>query len=394
MSKISIERLRSICAKHGFNLHTLVPPKLTSQSEAEKMVNKWCDQGFHAELTYLSRTRERSGASKLLETAFRSILVLGVRYGVTSHGPLELPQDFGRVARFAWGQDYHRVLRTRVAKLLESIASESGASFKHKICCDATSLYEKPLAAAAGLGFIGKNSLLIVPTLGSYLFLAEVLWDLDVLGYQATVSPSCSCGTCRRCVDACRSEALSSARYLDARRCVAYLTVEKKGSFSWQEREWLGEWIFGCDICQEACPYNADSSQAGDADFPEFRASAGVGPFLDLRRILEIQDRRGFEALFSGTALMRCGRERLLRNAAVVAGNSGSPSLLDILLSKAQQDPSALVREHAFWALCKLKSKCDNRDVARIKEALAQGVSDPDERVAGEVAALMESEWI
>jgi len=175
---------------------------------------------------------------------------------------------------------------------------------------------------------------------------------------------------------------------LDARRCISYLTVEKKGVFSWQERELIGEWVFGCDLCQEVCPYN--QGDMGRDVFPEFRPDQGAGPFLELGRVLTLRSEVEFRAYLGKTALRRVGRERLLRNAAVVAGNMRAYGLLPCMLKTAREDPSPLVRRHVLWALSKLASGCDNSQRKNIKDALVEAHKEGRDGVAEEAGVLLE----
>ena len=275
--------------------------------------------------------------------------------------------------------------------MLSELQACCGRRFESRICCDATSLLEKSLAEAGGGVFRGKNSLAIVSGIGSFFFLAEVLWNVEVVwpGHEGPELPGC--GQCRRCLDVCPGQAICGDYLLDARRCISYLTVEKKGVLSVPEREWIGEWVFGCDLCQEVCPYNKLERPAGErSDFAEFDGGCGVGPFLDLGRVLRIRKQDEFSALFSKTSLMRAGRERLLRNAAVAAGNSRAVQLVGDLLAAAAEDPSALVRQHALWALFKLQSGCDTVEVSAVQKALVRACSDDAGDVAAEAKALLD----
>jgi epoxyqueuosine reductase len=242
------------------------------------------------------------------------------------------------------------ILKRRLEAFCEELKSMQ-PELVYRVFSDAVPLLERGYAAQAGLGFIGKNTMLIRPKAGSFSFLGEILWNLEVEAEPAPVDVT-NCGACERCITRCPSHAFSEPFVLDARRCVSYLTIEKRGAFTEGESQAIGEWLFGCDLCQEICPFNHRALKEGLAsDLPEFDAHAGTGPWLNLASVLKLRSDAEFKARFRGTALLRAKREGLLRNAAVVAANTKSYELIPVLDKVAKEDPSPLVRDHAHWAL-------------------------------------------
>jgi epoxyqueuosine reductase len=236
--------------------------------------------------------------------------------------------------------------------------------------------------------------MLIVPRAGSFLFLGEVLWDLVItdlpdlaLGERAGEKQSANCGTCSRCIDRCPTQAFVSERVLDASRCISYLTIEKRGELNEAEREWLGEWVFGCDVCQDVCPFNAAPIKLKlPPDLEEFNPQRGVGQGINLAEVLEIRSDNDFVKRFGGTPIMRTKRAGLLRNAAIVAANKNATVLIPALSRAAIEDSSALVRQHAVWALSKLSVIEGNKALAALSPVLDRLSKDEDPQVRQEVS--------
>ena len=275
----------------------------------------------------------------------------------------------GRVARYAMGRDYHRAIKKRM-KALESfiqgftpteaplrgtsldgnVTEEAPVRFIRSI--DTGPFQERVLAESAGLGFFGKNTCLIMPKGGSFIFLSALLTNLELVPDQPI---PWDCGSCSLCLEACPTGALTEAYTLDARRCISYLTIELKTEIEPNLRPLLGDWLFGCDICQEVCPYNRKPLE--QASWPEFEPTAGPGKRLSLQEVLKIQTEEQFLTRFAGTSLMRTKRTGLLRNACIVAGNLRDTHLIPVLTDLLENDSSALVRQQAAWALRQIDSK-------------------------------------
>jgi epoxyqueuosine reductase len=317
-------------------------------------------------------------------------VVFGVPYDAVQTGILG--PDEGRVARYAWGRDYHKVLRKRLEAFVKVVEAHLGGAFEHRVFSDSVPLLERALARKSGMGFIGKNTMLIAPRLGSFLFLAEVLWGVDV--EMPPESPprgsSAGCGTCSRCIDDCPTGAFVSERVLDANRCISYLTIEKRGALTAQERLWLGDWVFGCDRCQEVCPHNFVTLKRGRrASLPELSAAAGIGEVLSLSEVLGMRTDERFRARFAGTALMRTKREGLLRNAAVVGANKHATHLLATLEEVATSDLSPVVRQHALWSHAVISKREGGSVQAHSKQLVERALQDVDQAVQDEALQML-----
>ena len=309
--------------------------------------------GMHGEMDWLARyrpARVRADGDEILAGA-RSVICVARRY----RRPPEIESnDSGMarsIARYARGRDYHGFLRRRIRKLAAFVRLLGDGARARPICDDAP-LLERAWAARAGLGFVGKNGLLIVPGVGSFVLLGEVVTTLalepnEPIGHR--------CGACTRCLDACPTRAFAAPFVLDARRCIAYLTIEHKTAVDSSLREGIGEHLFGCDDCQTVCPFNggaaarAPLSASGESAFAPLEAWSRVR----LEEILAL-DEITWLGLAEGSPLKRAGRASLARNAAIVLGNRGDPAARDALTRAANTDESALVRDAAAWAMGRL----------------------------------------
>jgi len=255
-----------------------------------------------------------------------------------------------QIASYALGDDYHIVLPERMRRLVLFIQERLGREVKHKIYTDTGPLLERELAQRAGLGWIGKNSCLIHPRLGSYFVLGEILLDVP-LPVDEPFSTD-RCGTCTRCIYACPTECILPNRTLDGRKCISYWTIEAKDEIALDIRPQIGDWLFGCDLCQQVCPYNktfAKPSEDPAFQIRESLAGATLGQFLQLQP-------DDWRRRFKQSPLLRARRRGLVRNAAVVAGNAEDPAFVPELIVLLRQDPEALVRSHAAWALGRIRS--------------------------------------
>jgi epoxyqueuosine reductase len=266
----------------------------------------------------------------------RSAIVVAMNYGGA--------EPSGSIARYARGRDYHDVLREKLEALHRWVQSAYGRPVQGKAYVDTGPILERDLAQRAGLGWFGKNSCLINPRLGSFFFLGILLLDLDLVADEPFEFDRC--GTCSRCIDACPTHAIVAPKVVDARRCISYLTIELRGEIPRELRASLGALVFGCDVCQEVCPWNVQFSRglaAGElAPRPENTAA-------DPRDLLELSE-EAFRERFRGSAVRRAKRRGLVRNAAVALGNRAHPDDVPALV-RALGDPEPLVRGHAAWAL-------------------------------------------
>lgn len=295
-------------------------------------------------MAYMTDPRRADPRSLMPEC--RSILVLAIRYA----NPGTLPgrgDPAGRVAAYAWGSDYHAILMERMHVLGAFIEELVGHPVHARYFTDSGPLLERELAQRAGLGWIGRNTCLIHPVLGSAFFLAEILLDIDM--EPDAPFPYDRCGQCTRCVDACPTGALLPDRTMDARRCISYLTIENRSAIPLEFREKLGDWIFGCDICQVVCPWNQKVQREGDPAFSPSPEVLTLDPMTEMGLTAE-----AFRDKYRHSPLLRARWAGHLRNTAVVLGNLRSPAAIPVLERAASSD-EALVREHAAWALEKIK---------------------------------------
>lgn len=337
------EGLKREARRVGFSIAGITRPRASAQMARYR---DWLRQGYHGGMGYMARPDavERRADPRSVMPEVRSIVVVAMNYYPGEFPPTSPRQ--GRISRYAWGADYHDVMMERLEQLAAWIGEHVGRSVAHRLYVDFGPLLERELAQRAGLGWIGKNTNLIHPMLGSYVFLGELLVDVP-LEPDAAFQDS-RCGSCTACIDACPTGALVSPGVVDARRCISYLTIEHRGPIPEELRPLLGDWVFGCDVCQEVCPWNKRFARPAPASPLE-----PVRPRLDLIELLTL-DECAFRARFRETPLWRPRRAGLLRNAAVVLGNQGSSAAVPAL-ARACQDESSLIAEHAGWALDQLQ---------------------------------------
>lgn len=307
-------------------------------------LQEWLDRGFAGEMLYLERRLDAYAHPDKVLPGVRSVMMLGLNYRTAD--PIDPELGEGRVSRYAWGNtDYHTVLRERLKQLSQFLKRRVPTAHARGIV-DTAPLLERDFARLAGLGWFGKNTLLINKRQGSWLFLAALLTDLE-LEYD-TPHETSHCGTCTRCLDACPTDAFDAPYVLDARKCISYLTIELRGPIPTELRSGIGDWLFGCDICQDVCPWNKKAPISHD---PTFQPRENLRP-ADARRLLQMSP-EAFDREFADTPLARPGRAGLLRNAAIVLGNSGDSAAVPVLIA-ALQDQEPLVRGAAVWALQQL----------------------------------------
>lgn len=338
----------------GFDLCGIAPvdsfPELAFYRE-------WLDRGYAGDMRYLARTADRRADARAVLPSARSVVVLGTVYNVDRPYSVERDQaGEARVARYAWGDDYHDRLGERLERLVAWMRDRQGEGVEARAYVDTGPVQERVYAQHAGLGWIGKNTCLINPELGSWLFLAEVIsnvpLDPDAPGLD-------QCGTCTLCLEACPTGAIVEPQVLDARRCLSYLTIELKGPIPASQRTDLGAHVFGCDICQDVCPWNQTPS-TGRTRAPEWQPRPG----LDGPRLIDLWRRSDDElrALVAGGPLTRPGLAGLRRNLAVALGNAGGPDARAALDAAGAAAPSAadpLVAEHVSWARRRLDERQD-----------------------------------
>ncbi len=273
-------------------------------------LNRWLGRGSHGEMGYMARAPQRRSDPREVLPGAHSVISLAMNYYPGDHGPP--PDDHsGRIARYAWGKDYHDLIEQKLAALADWLRTRAPEA-QVRGYVDHGPVLERAVAQEAGLGFIGKNTMLITDDFGSWVFLAELITTLPL---EADRPHTSQCGSCRLCLDACPTGAIVAPYELDATRCISYLTIELKGEMPASRRAGVGDWLFGCDICQEICPYNMPPTQSAEPSFQE-----GVGPWLDAERTAALHTDDEMAPL-AGTPLTRPKRAGLVRNARAVLEN-------------------------------------------------------------------------
>ncbi|MCM8811830.1 MAG: tRNA epoxyqueuosine(34) reductase QueG [Candidatus Omnitrophica bacterium] len=340
------EAIKTESLRLGFSSVGIAPASALNRRKAE--LEHWLSMGFSGGLGYMESFLHRQSDLLAKIPDLKSVIVLTAPYA--NGREIRLPPGAGKIARYAHGKDYHRVIGKKLDNL-EEFLRDLAPEIRTIRSVDTSAIQERTLAESAGLGFVGKNSCLIRPKEGSYLFLAALLTNLELVSDKPI---QWDCGSCNLCLEACPTGALSPERpyQLDANKCISSLTIENRGTIPPSLRSAIGDWLFGCDVCQEVCPYNRKTDHS---PWPEFQARHGAGAAPTLADILAIRTDELFVRRFAGTPLMRAKRQGFLRNAAVVAGNSGNPELIEPLKEAAESDSSELVREHAAWAIFRIK---------------------------------------
>jgi epoxyqueuosine reductase len=339
------------------------------------LYRSWLAEGHHGEMAYLAAPEHLAARADLREllSGARTVLVAAMAY--ESAGPT------GGIARYARGDDYHMVLRDALVALAEEVARAAGRPVASRVCVDSAPVMERELAERAGLGFVGKNTVMILPGLGSYVVLGELLLDVDLELADQAPSMRTRCGTCTACLDACPTQAFPGPHVLDARRCISYLTIETEGAIAPELRPRTGAWIFGCDVCQEVCPYNAAPPRAA----PQLRPRDHAHATPDLVTLATAPSNQ-LKQFVKRTALRRIDRPRLLRNVCVALGNVGDARAVPALVDKLA-DASPLVRRHAAWALGAIAARHEDARAA-VDAALAEALArEPDEAVRAEITS-------
>ena len=308
-------------------------------------LHQWLSEGCHGDMIWMEETAERRASPAGLWPEVRSIVSLGMSYA-PAVDPLALgaEPEIGRISIYAQGADYHDTIKKALKHLARWLVAEAGCELK--VFVDTAPVMEKPLAEAAGLGWQGKHTNLVSRKDGSWLFLGAIYTTLEL---EPTPAHQVHCGSCTACLSACPTNAFPAPYRLDARRCISYLTIEHKGPIPEEFREAIGNRIYGCDDCLSVCPWNrfADAARRNQAFLP--RAELVAPALADLLTL----DDASFRQLFAGSPIKRIGRDRMVRNAAIAAGNSGQPKLIP-LLRRLVSDPNPIVAEAAAWALGKL----------------------------------------
>jgi len=359
--------LKRRASKLGFHLAGICP---AVQPAGAGRLDAWLAAGYAGQMHYLAERREAYDHPKYVLDGARSVVMLAMPYQTADPNPVEGLR--GRVSRYAWGErDYHDLIRERLHQLADYLRELAPAAHTRGVV-DTAPLLEREFAQLAGLGWIGKNTLLLSKDAGSYFFLAALLTD-QLLQFDAPHEAD-HCGTCTACLDACPTDAFVQPYLLDASRCISYLTIELQDDIPTELRSNIGQWLFGCDVCQEVCPWNHDATQSTEQAFAPL---ASMNP-VDLPPLFELDDQQ-FRQRFRHTPLWRAHRRGLLRNAAIVLGNRADPAALPAL-ARGLQDDELLVRRAAAWAMGQLQTP------AARAELVVRSATEPD----GDVRAAIE----
>ncbi len=334
--------VRAEAANLGFELCRITRPD--SIPEAKARLAEFIDAGRHGTMEWMAETQERRGDPRTLWSDVRSVVVFGLNYGPEEdpRSILEKP-DKAAISVYARNRDYHDVIKGRLKEIATRFAARAGADVK--VFVDTAPVMEKPLAAAAGLGWQGKHTNLVSRAHGSWLFLGSMFTTADL---DIDAAESDHCGSCRACLDACPTNAFPAPYQIDARRCISYLTIEHKGPIAPEFRPMIGNRIYGCDDCLAACPWNKFAASASEMKL-QAREDLKEPEIVFLLTL----DDPGFRTFFSGSPVKRIGRNRFIRNVLIAAGNSGQRQFIDLCCSLSR-DPSPDVRGMAVWALSRL----------------------------------------
>jgi epoxyqueuosine reductase len=345
----------------GFDLAGIAPVREEDFPETDAFV-EWIAAGHAGEMAYMEKRTEtgslRRASAKNTAPWARSVVVCALNYGAGKPYSIQLNDPKrGWISRYAWGnKDYHDALLPRlqqVERALQSLAAKRNIPVETRSYVDTGPILERVYAKYAGIGWLGKNTCLINQKVGSWLFLGVVLTSLDLGNGPAPDMPAADrCGSCTRCMDACPTQAIVAPGKLDARRCIAYLTIEKRGEIPEELRAPMGHHIFGCDICQDVCPWNNKAGNAPATNVSEFQPREGLF-HPDLQWLAQM-DEPTYRDAFRGSPIKRAKFSGLKRNLAIAMGNSGSEEFIPALVKMAA-DPDPVVAEHAQWALQQLE---------------------------------------
>jgi epoxyqueuosine reductase len=338
--------------------------------ERREFYRQWLDDGRHGAMGYLAREPERRFDPRVLDARLRSVISLAYPY----HSPAPPKLDWraelrGRIAAYALGPDYHDVVLKK-ARAVADVIGKIREGVVTRAYVDTGPVFEREWAAEARLGWFGKNTTTLNREHGSYFFLAEIFTDLEL---EPTRGPYREhCGTCTRCLDLCPTAALADGYLMEPRLCISYLTIENRGPIPRELRAKLGNWIFGCDICQEVCPWNEPFNES-------------IAPeLLPLMPDLMALDDAGFSRRFTKSAIKRAKRRGLLRNVAVALGNTGNREAVAVLAHTMEHEPEPLVRSHAAWALGAVGGMASKRALDRARKY------DADPAVLAEIVAALD----
>ena len=374
-SRALAETIKRLAADHGLTVAAITTgegfPELAARLEAHIAA------GHVRGLDWFTAERARfSTEPRNLHPTIRSIVSVGVAYWSVDSGKPDDGEPRGRIARYAWGVDYHDLLKTRMEGMHRAIEEVVGRGVEARRLVDTARIVDRAVAARAGLGWYGKNACIIVPGRGSWVLLGELLLDLDL---EPDAPLAKDCGRCRICLDRCPTGAIVAPYTVDTPRCLSFQTIEQRGAIPRELRPLLGDWVFGCDVCQEVCPYTRAARP--DVD-PAFLPRTVENAYPSLRRLLAMSEEE-FRGLYRGTPVTRAKRRGLARNAAVALGNVGTEEDVPHLAAALAGHDEPLVRGHAAWSLGRLGGAEARRALERARGA------ESDADVLGEIGAAL-----
>lgn len=348
-----VVKLKAKAAQLGFGMLGIIEARPAKRLDAYLT---WVEKEMFGKMGYLARPDRiiRRQDPKIILPKVKTIICVGLDY-YTLRLPKSLVNDplRGRISNYAWGTDYHDIMTPRLEELAGWLKTAVKAEEQaHRVYVDTGAILERDHAESAGLGFTGKNTMLIRPKFGSWFFLGEIMTTLELP--PTTFLPAeqmPSCGSCTRCLSACPTDAFTAPYVLDARRCISYLTIELKENIPLELRSQTGNWVYGCDICQEVCPFNRFNEETIEHAFKPDHVDFAAPKLESLLTLSQTE----FDRIYANSPIKRIKRERLLRNAAVAAGNSGRPELIPALKALLTDEPE-LIQSHATWAISKLSS--------------------------------------
>jgi len=366
-------KVKEQAGRLGF--HAVGVIRVEPLKDEERRYLKWIEDSMSADMAYLQRQPTlRARPNELVPTA-RSLISLAVNYYSGEFDQVK-PGE-GRVARYAWGRDYHEVILPKLWALVASIEEFVGRKIKARCFVDAVPLLERAVARRAGLGRIGFNSCLITDRFGSWVFLSDILLDVELVPDREDAR---TCLSTFDCIVDCPTGAIPEPYVVDARRCISYQTIENRGVIARDMRPRMGDWLFGCDVCQEVCPHNR---MLPKTTWKEFHPESGVGKMLSINEVLSIGSDEAFRHRFRHTALLRTKRRGLVRNAMIVAANTKYEPAIPLLQNRLESDPDPIIRGHAVWSLAQLSD-------GRLASVVRRALKDEDLFVRQEAQAVME----
>ena len=408
MISIPFEILREI--SNSLGIHILGYTDNQDLNFEKSKLENWQNNGYSGEMSYMLKSSEKLSSLKSIGKNVRTAVFFSLFYEVEAENSEYTNNDclkgYGKVARYAIGKDYHKVLPKLLKLFIAKVKDYLNIEFNFRIFTDAIPIMERPFASRSGLGFIGKNTLLINPGNGSFSLLAGIVWSLNIIPANneklINISKKSSkdknfylksgCGTCTKCINNCPTGAIIDAYTVDAKLCISYLTIEKRGYLNHKEREAIGGWIFGCDICQEVCPFNHKALKKGQSsNVEEFRSSWGSGKGIKLLEVFDLKTDESFINKFQFSPIKRIKRVGLIRNACIVAANNLFENSTDSLIELFNFESCDIIRSHALWSIFKIFEKSSNIKKQKLDFLLNKALKDTSIQVQEESKYILQT---